>query len=269
MIENILFPVDFSAPCASIAPYVKRAAEMFGAQVALVHACDLMSNNGFELVGRNIWEVAEDHRTVAEARLKSFLDSEFPHAACPRILRFGEAAAEIAEVASTGRFDLIVIPTRAGHFRRMLLGSTAAKVLNNADCPVMTSQHAETAVPRTLEHRVWVCAIGLSQDSERILRVASRAAATVGASLSLIHATCDGAEADARRRLEGLLNTVRCEAQLCVTTGPVKQALLDAVRLSAADALIIGRTHRNKRWRRVRGLTEDLVRESPFPVLIV
>jgi len=37
MIANILFPVDFSPVCAAMAAYVKRAADMFGAQVTLLH----------------------------------------------------------------------------------------------------------------------------------------------------------------------------------------------------------------------------------------
>jgi hypothetical protein len=65
-----------------------------------------------------------------------------------RILRSGEAAAEIAEVARTGGFDLIVKPTHAGRFRRMLLGSTPAKMLNDAECPILTTEHAETKIPR-------------------------------------------------------------------------------------------------------------------------
>ncbi len=36
-----------------------------------------------------------------------------------------------------------------------------AKVLNYTDGPVLTTEHAETIVPRSLEHRKWVCAIGL------------------------------------------------------------------------------------------------------------
>jgi len=252
-----------------MAAYVRRAAEMFGAQVTMVHACDLMSNNGFELVARNIWEVAEDHRTVAEARLKSFLRSDFPSAAFPRILRTGEAAAEIAKVAASGAFDLVIMPTHAGQFRRMLQGSTTAKVLNEADCPVMTTRHADAAAPRPLEHRAWLCAIGLSQDSERVLRVASSAAATVGARLSIVHAAHKGAEADARRRLEGLLKTVGCDAQLSVTTGPVRQALLDEARRSGADAIIVGRRPRIGTLCRVRHLTYSLVRDSPVSVLSV
>ena len=41
----------------------------------------------------------------------------------------------------------------------LLLGSTAAKVINDADCPVLTSTHAEVIAPRPLHHRDWLCAI--------------------------------------------------------------------------------------------------------------
>jgi hypothetical protein len=33
-ITNILFPVDFSASCVAMAPYVKREATLFGAKVS-------------------------------------------------------------------------------------------------------------------------------------------------------------------------------------------------------------------------------------------
>jgi hypothetical protein len=38
--------------------------------------------------------------------------------------------------------------------------------------------YVETISPRPLGHRVWVCAIGLSADSERVLRVAHSAGPT-------------------------------------------------------------------------------------------
>jgi hypothetical protein len=40
-IQNILFPVDFSPSYAAMAAFVKRAASIFGAGVALVHIFDL------------------------------------------------------------------------------------------------------------------------------------------------------------------------------------------------------------------------------------
>jgi nucleotide-binding universal stress UspA family protein len=152
LITNILFPVDFSPSSIAMALYVKRAAALFAAKVSLIHVFDPASYNGFELyLARGPAEIAEEHKTIGRDRLNSFLQTEFPLADHPRILVAGDAAAQITEVARTG-FDLIILPTHAGTFRRMLLGSTTAKVLDDADCPVVTSRHAETIAPRPLGH---------------------------------------------------------------------------------------------------------------------
>ena len=269
MIQKILFPVDFSPSCEAMAPYVKRAAAMFGSRVTLVHVCDLASHNGFELLVRAPLEIAEEHLRIAEEKFNSFLASDFPAATCQRILRAGEAAAEIAEVARADGFDLIIMPTHAGRFRRMLLGSTTAKVLNDAGCPVMTTEHAESAVPRPLEHLVWVCAIGLSNDSARVLRLAKSHAAAVGASLSIVHATEESSEDEALYRVQELLQIAGCEAEIQIATGRVKDAILEAVSRSAADALIVGRHPPGGSSGRLRDLTYILVRDSPCPVLSV
>jgi len=78
MIEKILFPVDLSPSRAAMAAYVRRAADIFGSQVALVYVCDLTSSNGFELMVRTMRDVAEDHLCIARERLSTFLPSEFP-----------------------------------------------------------------------------------------------------------------------------------------------------------------------------------------------
>src|SRR5215471_16585481 len=138
-IDNILFPVDFSPSCVAMAPYVKRAAAICGATVTLVHVFDLTGHNGFELYVRPLVEIAAEHRELARQELDSFLSSDFPVAKCPRVLLAGDVAKEIAQFARTRGFDLIVMPTHAAAFRHMLLGSTTAKVLNDADCPVLTT----------------------------------------------------------------------------------------------------------------------------------
>jgi nucleotide-binding universal stress UspA family protein len=147
-IQNILFPVDFSTSCVAMGALVKRAAALVGARVTLVHVFDLYSHDAFQLYVRPLSEVAEEQKNLARDKLDSFLKSEFPIAECARILSSGDAAKHIVELAKTGGFDLIVMPTHAGLFRRTLLGSTTAKVLNDADCPVLTTQHAETISPR-------------------------------------------------------------------------------------------------------------------------
>jgi len=287
-IQNILFPVDFSPSCAAMASYVKRAAAIASAKVTLLYVLEPSASAaaGFELLARPLREVEEDRESVARAKLDSYLPSEFPLDHSPRLFLAGEAAARIAEVARDRGFDLIVMPTHAGVFRRMLLGSTTAKVLNDADCPVLTTQHAETISPRRTEHREWVCAIGLTPDSTRVLRYASRAVETFHGNLSLIHAI-PGAEPGlpvrldleerlqsaereaARHRIEELQRRVGSHARVSIAIGPIKDALTEAASRLQADVLVIGRSSQPGAIGRLRDLTYAVVRDAPCPVLSV
>jgi nucleotide-binding universal stress UspA family protein len=280
MIQKILFPVDFSASCVAMAAYVKRAAAIFGAKVTLVHGCDLNSLYGLELYARPASEIAEEHWNLAREKLESFLASEFPAAGNRRVLLAGDAATMISEIAKKEKYDLILMPTHAGRFRRMLLGSTTAKVLDDAECPVLTMQHAADIAPRSLEHRKWVCAIGLTPDSERVLRYAAEAALAAGAELSLLHALRSSEaefeaqklseyELSARQRFAELQKKVGCDVPVGIAVGPVKQTLLDAVRESSADVLVVGRSPHGGAFGRIRDLTYSLVRDSPCPVVSV
>jgi nucleotide-binding universal stress UspA family protein len=287
LIANILYPVDFSPSCVAMAAYVKRAAALLGATVSLIHVVDPTGYNGLQLYVRPISEVSEEHLGIGRERLDSFLRAEFPVGLYPRILASGDAATEIARVAREDRFDLIIMPTHSGIFRQMLLGSTTAKVINDADCPVLTSRHAQTIAPRPLEHREWLCAIGLSSNSERVLRFASQAAAQARSKLSIIHAVqggdpdlpiqldlreevLSGVRLEARRRIAELQQqTVGADVAVRVAVGSVKEALLEAALEADADVLMIGRRHERGAHGRMRDLTYAMVRDSPFPVLSV
>jgi nucleotide-binding universal stress UspA family protein len=52
-------------------------------------------------------------------------------------IRAGHAAELISQVATEGRFDLIVLGHRGHFLRDHLLGSTADRVAEHAPCPVM------------------------------------------------------------------------------------------------------------------------------------
>jgi nucleotide-binding universal stress UspA family protein len=284
-ITNILFPVSFSPSCIAMSAYVKRAAALFGARVSLIHVFNPASHSGVELYVRAPVEIAEEHEEIARSKLHSFLREEFPAAEYPRILVSGDAATQIAQAARNG-FDLIIMPTHAGSFRRMLLGSTTAKVLDGADCPVATSKHAETIAPRSLEHREWLCAIGLGEDSERVLRYAHQASVEARANLRIIHAIQTAGpgmpmqldleeqiQSEERQqvheRIDDLQNRVGSRAPVRIAVGPVKGALLEAAKRSDADVLIIGRSSQSGAQGRLRDLTYAMVRDSPFPVLSV
>jgi nucleotide-binding universal stress UspA family protein len=265
--------------------YVKRAASLFGAGVSLIHVFDPASYSGTELYVRSPIAIAEEHEGIARSRLHSFLREEFPASEHPRILVSGDPATQIAQAARNG-FDFIIMPTHAGRFRRMLLGSTTAKVLDSADCPVSTSRHAETIAPRPLEHREWLCAIGLGEDSERVLRYAHQASLEARANLRIIHAI-QSADSElpiqldleeqvqseerqrVRKRIDDLQKRIGSRAPVRIAVGPVKEALLEAAKQSDADALIIGRSSQSAAECRLRDLTYVMVRDSPFPVFSI
>jgi nucleotide-binding universal stress UspA family protein len=269
-----------------MAPYVKRSSAIFGARVSLIHVVDPASFNSFALISRPMSEINEELLEIGRERLDSFLANEFPVAQASRILAAGDAATEIARVARTEGFSMIIMPTHAGRFRQMLLGSTTAKVLNDADCPVLTSTHAETIAPKPMEHREWLCAIGLGPGSEKMLRFATGAAAEARGKFTIIHAVRTGdpdipvqldlkeqiksAERHyAMQRIAELQGMVGSEAPVRIAVGSVKEALLEAALESDADALLIGRSPRPGAHGRMRDLTYAMVRDSPFPVLSV
>jgi len=284
-ITNILFPVDFSPSCIAMAPYVKRAATLFGARISLIHVFDPASYNGFELYLRNAPEIAEEHQETAKERLHAFCTEEFPASECKRILTQGDTATEIAKVAGTG-FDLIIMPSHAGKFRRMLLGSTTAKVLDEADCAVLTSAHTPSITPLRLDRREWVCAIGPDSDGERVLRYAHELADGGRANLQIVHVIQAGRsgspirlDADdrvapeesgqARQRIAELQRKIGSGAPVSIFVGPVKEALVEAARSFEADALIMGRGSKSGSRGRLRDLTYIVARDSPLPVLSV
>jgi nucleotide-binding universal stress UspA family protein len=284
--RNILFPVDFSPSCVAMAAYVKRAAAIFGAKVTLVHVFDLYSHDALQLYVRPLSEVVEEQQNLARDKLNSFLKSEFPVGECPRILLSGIAATQITQLVRTNGFDLIIMPTHAGRFRRMLLGSTTAKVLDDADCPVLTTQHAETISPRQLEHREWVCAMGLDSDSQRVLRYASQAAESVHANLTLVHVIpasgpdlpveldleerLQSAKREAASlRIEALQSAAGSHAPVKVAIGPIRDMLTEAARRLQADVLVIGRSPQSGVLGRLRDLSYAIARDAPCPVLSV
>jgi len=286
LIKNILYPVAFSPSCVAMAPYVQRAAAICHARVSLLHVVDPASHSGFEMYSRTPFEISEEHLVIGRQRLAAFLATEFPADAYSRIVTSGDAATEIAKVAREGPFDLIVMPTHAGLFRQMLLGSTTAKVLDDADCFVLTSRHAETIAPRPLEHREWLCAMDLSSHAERVLRYASQAAAEVNSRLSIIHAIQGGdpdlaVELDlqeelhsaekqkAMERITEIQRAAGTDVPVRITVGSVKKTLLRAVGESDADVLIMGRGPRSGTYGRLRDLSYAMIRDSPFPVLSI
>ena len=72
------------------------------------------------------------------AEVQKFTDSELPKVQVRCVVETGDPAAVIIEYAENEKVNLIAMPTHGyGTFRRFLLGSVTAKVLHDANVPVL------------------------------------------------------------------------------------------------------------------------------------
>jgi len=131
-----------------------------------------------------------------------------------------------------------------------------------------------------------LCAVGLGENSERVLRYAHKLSAEAHANLRIIHVvqavdclvsrplaleewTQSEERQQAHERIDALQRRVGSQAPIRIAVGPIKQALVEAARQSDADLLIIGRDSQSGVQGRLRDLTYAMVRDSPYPVLSV
>src|SRR5271157_473800 len=133
-IAKILLPIDFSVRSSDAADAAAAVAEHFGSEIALLHVLaprfDLPLPTSAQM---NVLHAGA--RAEAEQKMKEFRPNEWGQLRVKRVLREGDPARAIVEYATEEHIDLIMMPTHGyGPFRRLLLGSTTAKVLHDADC---------------------------------------------------------------------------------------------------------------------------------------
>src|SRR5688572_15172921 len=174
-LSKILLPVDYSERSPEAAHYAKVLACRFRSELILAHVFELQ-----DLItgsGETGW--FEERRQESRRDLEEFQADEFRNMPVRRMLLEGDVAHAIVDLAHSEKVDLIVMPTHGyGRFRRFLLGSVTAKVLHDADCPVLTGVHVEQAAPlEPVFFRTILCAVDFDSAGERALRWAAGFAA--------------------------------------------------------------------------------------------
>ena len=153
-VKKILVPVDFSDCSKKALQYAVPFAEQFGARLVLLAIVEPfvpmpeMSTVDVGLLDSKLQEQARQQ--VAE--LERGLEVEVP---VDTVVRMGNPHVEIVNAAKELDVDLIVLSThgRTG-LAHMLLGSTAERVVQHADCPVLIvrEREHEFAKPRMPIH---------------------------------------------------------------------------------------------------------------------
>jgi nucleotide-binding universal stress UspA family protein len=266
-VSSILVPVDFSERSAPAARYARALANQFGATLTLLHTLAPLEPefSGAGITGSMLAEIQEQRRNRAAEEMQSFAET---FGTAEWLVEEGDPAQSIVAIAHQ-RADLIVMPTHGyGPFRRYILGSTAAKVLHDADCPVWTGVHIEHAAAAPPPLARILCAVDLGPQSSKTLFWGASLALQFDAEITLLHVTLGAADA-ARHELETLLKFVHAEAEIVVETGDPGAAICTAAGRIGADALVIGRGSAAGIFGRLRANAYTLIRQSPCPVVSV
>jgi len=256
-LKRILFPVDFSDRCRGAAAYVEALVGRFDAELILLHVIEAAYNS-----------TLEDLREIRIENFDEFFGKGLKHLRVKKLVKHGEAAQKIIECASSHHADLIMIPTQGmGIYRRLILGSTSARVLHDADCPVWTGVHLENApaLEAVACQRI-VCAVDLKSSNVRVLDWANHLAEEYQAELTVVHVTQGG---DTRSALECLREAAGSRAAVRIETGDVSKVVSHLAAKLRADLLVIGRKAESGVLGRLEMTAYSIIRQSPCPVVSV
>jgi nucleotide-binding universal stress UspA family protein len=180
---------------------------------------------------------------------------------------------------------MIMMPTHGmGTFRRLILGSVTAKVLHDAECPVWTDAHIESAGAEHVHPgrcSKILCGLNLQEDAARVLKYAAELAQILGAELRLLHAVpaseslttkyfdtelVTALTETAGAKIAELQSAAGTSAQVVIRGGEPAHVIRDAAIESQADLVVIGRGVLTEKLGRLRTQCYAIIRDSPCPV---
>ena len=273
-INRILVPTDYTAFAHHAYGHAVHLAQQHGATVHVLHVIEQKITNPGDVLQealikkQNRAERGEDKGMVVYAQR---------HAA--------SAAEGILAYAQAYDIDLIVMSTQ-GPFSH---GDVAEKIARMAPCPVLTLRAGTASQPGQDIRRILV-PVDFSYASPPLIAQAKAWAAAHDASLDLLHvmegprvpavynpdrflATVPMVAPKAKKALEKLASHVegpdvpfRCH----VRAGEPARAILNFAERQGIDLIMIAsHGHRSFQWRYLGHVAEEVVRETPCPVVTV
>jgi CPA2 family monovalent cation:H+ antiporter-2 len=296
-ISRIVCSVDFSDFSHRALEHAVAVAKWYGARLTVlyvhhVHPATLVSAPLLAPVPADLGALSPPDRESLQRQLQAFLPRGVAGMSIECRVVEGDVADEILAVADTA--DLLVIGThgRAG-FERLVLGSTAERILRRARCALLIVPRAAPdadTVPRLFHHIV--AAIDFSATSAHAATFAASLAAEADAHLTLVHAldlppAVEGwmSETEAgQSRMElwrtGALARLHdlvpadartfCHVEERVEADAASRVILDVAAERHAGLIVMGAHGTGPLQRMFVGSTaQRVVREAVCPVLIV
>jgi len=280
--KPIIAGVDGSPEGGWAAGVAWRIAELAGVPAHLVHAVpEIGALTGGTPGSTDTLDVRAAVLEVARQRLLESLVGTAPEQSVERLeVRFGRAAAVLAQVAAERRAGLIVLGGKEhGTLARWFAGNTAVDVVRLAAAPTLVATQSVAKVKRVM------AAVDLSTAAEPTIRVAEDVAQLFGAELRLLHAIEPvplAAElptpVDPRQFTESALETLEREvwtkvtlpAERLVRHGGARSVIATEATEWKADLVVVG-SH-GKGWvdRLLLGsVTEALLHHLPTSLVVV
>jgi nucleotide-binding universal stress UspA family protein len=290
-LETVVVATDFSPNAATAVAWAKHVASERHARLVVVHASPLETPPAPEFVVlppqyfEQIHDLARKQleAVVAELRTDGLrVEAE---------LVLEPAVDAILAVAARRHADLLVVGTRGrSGLKRLLLGSTAAHVVRNAPCPVITVHATDAGPPRPI--RTVLVPTDFSEDATRAAEAAARLLVADGPGrLILVHAyslpietdhlparmlidAIRQAEEKAHARIAELAYRMRrpdltVETLVREATTPA-DVVLDHAQVVRPDLIAMGTHGRSGLKRLFMGsTTERVLPYAPCPVLTV
>ena len=288
-ISSILFPVDFSPASRRAAQYVKAIAGRFQADVYALHVVEVPPA-WYSTPQAATFNALVDVSTIIEDRkdaLHSFVSEELKGVTVEQCVESStDPAAIIARFSKQNLAGLIAMPTHGyGPIRSLLLGSVAAKVLHDAECPMWTiTQGAEEMHEPDRPWRRVVCAIAGDHADLALIRWAAQLACEQGAELELVHAVTglEGVPAHlsndpwrdflfsvAKDRIDKLQTEAGTWLPLTIGAGSAGQVIRNIAIDHDVDLVVAGRGTIQKPLGRLRSNAYSIIRDAPCPVITV
>lgn len=283
--HKILFPVDYSAPCQAVIPYVQEMACHFAAELTVCHAYAPMAAIAQSELLVTDPELEAKAQSLEQDRLRQFAWQAFPGQKLETRVELGEPGGVIDKLAQQQRADLVMLATRGhGSVRRFLLGSITAKVLHDVSAAVWTGAGAALSDhPVQIPYRSIVCALDDSQEAEAVLRAAASIASAYRAQLWIVHVVpTPPAYPDidlqehirqlteaSQSRLRKLKDKLGVDAPYSVIDALLGDGIHHEIVHRKGDLLVTGRGHSIGTFSRLWSHLYPIIRDSPCPVLSI
>jgi nucleotide-binding universal stress UspA family protein len=283
--RNILFATDFSPAAAQAAPYVKKIAKHYNADLVTLYVRPPVVNAMMEPA---TWPIdVEAAKAQDESCRKELLDT-FAGIRTKVLIEEGSVEACLKAAMESNHTDLVVIGTRGRTgVPKLLLGSVAEEIFRTVACPVLTvGPRATLAGGTTGPIREILYATDFSPESRHAADYAVSLAQEFQSRLILLHVIPKQkagdlvSATDLTTSSEQLLRKivspeagVWCKPEYFVVQGDPAEQIVEFAKLREPDLVVLG----VRQEKGVPGAATHLpiatahkvVSHAPFPVLTI